>query len=109
MLTYYTIWAATICEYMSREQLVRVQLHRSNKKLKLNFSKADTSIASFSEPASKKNAADCSKRCFPNKAKAFFKAALRHLSSLKLWLKKAVIFSSCWDLRKEMQWTPLII
>lgn len=57
-----------------------------------------TSMASFNEPASKKKAADCSKRCFPSKEKAFFKAALRHLSSLKLWLKNVVIFSSCCDL-----------
>lgn len=57
-----------------------------------------TSMASFNEPASKKKAADCSKRCFPSKEKAFFKAAFRHLSSLKLWLKNVVIFSSCCDL-----------
>lgn len=55
-------------------------------------------MASFKEPANKKKAADCSKRCFPSKEKAFFKAALRHLSSLKLWLKNVVIFSSCCDL-----------
>lgn len=57
-----------------------------------------TSMASFNDPANKKKAADCSKRCFPRRAKAFFKAALRHLSSLKLWLKNWVIFSSCWEL-----------
>lgn len=63
-----------------------------------------TSMASFSEPANKKKAADCSKRCFPSKEKAFFKAALRHLSSLKLWLKNVVIFSSCCDLEKWEHW-----
>ena len=62
-----------------------------------------TSMASFKEPASKKKAADSSKRCFPSKEKAFFKAALRHLSSLKLWLKNVVIFSSCCDLGTRAQ------
>lgn len=62
-----------------------------------------TSMASFNEPANKKKAADCSKRCFPSKEKAFFKAALRHLSSLKLWLKNVVIFSSCCDLGTRTQ------
>lgn len=62
-----------------------------------------TSMASFNEPANKKKAADCSNRCFPSKEKAFFKAALRHLSSLKLWLKNAVIFSSCCDLGTKAQ------
>lgn len=60
-------------------------------------------MASFNEPANKKKAADCSKRCFPSKEKAFFKAALRHLSSLKLWLKNVVIFSSCCDLETRVQ------
>lgn len=62
-----------------------------------------TSMASFNEPANKKKAADCSKRCLPSKEKAFFKAALRHLSSLKLWLKNVVIFSSCCDLGTRAQ------
>lgn len=66
-----------------------------------------TSMASFNEPANKKKAADCSKRCFPSKEKAFFKAALRHLSSLKLWLKNVVIFSSCCDLGTRTQ-TPVV-
>lgn len=60
-------------------------------------------MASFNEPANKKKAADCSKRCFPSKEKAFFKAALRHLSSVKLWLKNVVIFSSCCDLGTRAQ------
>lgn len=60
-------------------------------------------MASFNEPANKKKAADCSKRCFPSKEKAFFKAAFRHRSSLKLWLKKVVIFSSCCDLETRAQ------
>lgn len=64
-------------------------------------------MASFNEPANKKKAADCSKRCFPSKEKAFFKAALRHLSSLKLWLKNVVIFSSCCDLGTRAQ-TPVV-
>lgn len=60
---------------------------------------ANTSMASLSDPASRKKAADCSKRCFPSREKAFFKAAFRHRSSLKLFLKNWVIFSSCWDLK----------
>lgn len=46
-----------------------------------------TSMASLSDPASRKKAADCSKRCFPSREKAFFKAAFRQRSSLKLFLK----------------------
>lgn len=47
----------------------------------------DTSMASLSDPANRKKAADCSKRCFPSREKAFFKAAFLHRSSLKLFLK----------------------
>ena len=57
-----------------------------------------TSIASLRQPANRKNAAECSNRCFPNKEKAFFKAALRHLSSSKLCPKNCVILESFWDL-----------
>lgn len=69
--------------------------------VKLSVSAVHTSIASLSDPASKKKAADCSKRCFPSREKAFFNAAFRQRSSLKLFLKNWVIFSSCWDLREE--------
>lgn len=60
-----------------------------------------TSTASFKCPASKKNAAECSKRCLPSKEKAFFNAALRHLSSVKLFPKNCVILVSFWDLQIE--------
>lgn len=64
----------------------------------LNIKNFITSTASFKCPANKKNAAECSKRCLPSKEKAFFNAALRHLSSVKLFPKNCVILVSFWDL-----------
>lgn len=64
----------------------------------LNIENFITSTASFKCPANKKNAAECSNRCLPSKEKAFFKAALRHLSSVKLFPKNCVILVSFWDL-----------
>lgn len=64
----------------------------------LNIKHFITSTASFKCPANKKNAAECSNRCLPSKEKAFFKAALRHLSSVKLFPKNCVILVSFWDL-----------
>ena len=55
-------------------------------------------MASFSDPARRKKAADCSKRCLPSREKAFFSAAFLQRSSVKLFLKNLVIFSSCCDL-----------
>ncbi len=57
-----------------------------------------TSTASFRDPASRKKAAECWKRCFPSREKAFFSAAFLQRSSLKLLLKNDVIFTLCWDL-----------
>lgn len=57
-----------------------------------------TSIASLRAPARRKNAAACSNRCFPSKANAFFRAALRQRSSVKLFEKNWVIRSSLLDL-----------
>lgn len=67
-----------------------------------------TSMASLREPANRKKAADCSKRCFPSREKAFLRAAFRQRSSLKLFLKNWVIFSSCWDLKEQSHrvWYP---
>lgn len=56
-----------------------------------------TSIASRRAPARRKKAAACSNLCLPRRAKAFFKAALRHRFSSKLLEKNCVIRSSLLD------------
>lgn len=48
---------------------------------------SNTSKASFNAPPSKKKAAACSNLCLPSNAKAFFNAALRQRSSVKLFAK----------------------
>lgn len=52
----------------------------------------------FKELVNKKKVVDCLKRCFLSKEKVFFKAVLRYLFLLKLWLKNVVIFLLCCDL-----------
>ena len=59
-----------------------------------------TSIASRMAPAKRKKAAACSNRCRPSSANAFFSAARRHLSSLKLFLKNPIILESLTDLKR---------
>ena len=60
-------------------------------------------MASFTASPSRKNAAALSNFCLPSRENAFFKAALRHRSSEKLFLKNWAIFSSCTDLQMLKQ------
>ena len=48
-------------------------------------------MASFRDPAKRKNPAACSNLCFPSKSKAFFSAARLHLSCVKSLRKKSDI------------------